>query len=289
LRISSLPLFNLLGCLALAACAHSPPDSLAGRVWDARAARYVAPEQLFERAAKARHVLLGETHDNAGHHRLQLRVLEALAARGETRVLAMEQLDSDRQPAIDAARAVGADAERLADAASFERKGWNWPLYKPLVEFALAHGWPLAAANLSRSDARAVVTDPARSRLPPPAPAVLAALERDIIDGHCGAAPPAARLTGMVAAQRARDARMAEVLAAQRTATVLIAGIGHVRRDRGVPLYLPGEDVLSIGFVEVQEDKRAPRDYFDGFATSASFDYIWFTPRAVREDPCKGM
>jgi uncharacterized iron-regulated protein len=284
LRISS-----LLACLALAACAHSPPDSLAGRVWDARAERYVAPEQLFERAAKARHVLLGETHDNAEHHRLQLRVLEALAARGETRVLAMEQLDSDRQPAIDAARAAGVDAERLADAAQFERKGWNWPLYKPLVEFALAHGWPLAAANLSRSDARAVVAHPARSRLPAPAPELLAALERDIVEGHCGAAPPAARLAGMVEAQRARDARIAEVLAAPRTATVLIAGIGHVRRDRGVPLYLGSDDLLSVGFLEVQDDKRTPRDYFDGFATSASFDYVWFTPRAVREDPCKGM
>jgi len=284
LRISS-----LLACLALAACAHSPPQTLSGRIWDARAERYVAPEQLFERAAKARHLLLGETHDNAEQHRLQLRVLEALAARGETRVLAMEQLDSERQAAIDAARAAGVDAERLADAAQFERKGWNWPLYKPLVEFALAHGWPLAAANLSRSDARAVVAEPARSRLAPAPPAVLAALERDIIEGHCGAAPPAARLAGMVAAQRARDARMAEVLAAQRGGTVLIAGIGHVRRDRGVPLYIDSGDLVSIAFVEVQEDKRAPRDYFDGFATRASFDYLWFTPRAAREDPCKGM
>ena len=289
MRISSLPLFNLLGCLAVAACAHSPPDTLAGRIWDTRAERYVAPEPLFERAAKARHVLLGETHDNAEHHRLQLRVLEALAAHRETRVLAMEQLDTDRQPAIDAARAAGADAERLADAAHFERKGWNWALYKPLVEFALAHGWPLAAANLSRTEARAVVADPERSGLPPPAPALLAALERDIVEGHCGAAPPAARLAGMVEAQRARDARMADVLAAQRTGTVLVAGIGHVRRDRGVPLYLGGAEVLSVGFVEVQEGKGAPRDYFDGFATSASFDYVWFTPRAEREDPCKGM
>jgi len=284
LRISS-----LLACVALAACAHSPPDTLAGRIWDARAERYIAPEELFQRAAQSRHVLLGETHDNAEHHRLQLRMLEALAGRGETRVLAMEQFDSERQAALDAARATGADAERLADAAQFERKGWNWPLYKPLVEFALAHGWPLAGANLSRTDARTVVADPMRSGLAPPSPALLAGLERDIVEGHCGAAPPAARLAGMVEAQRARDARMAAVLAAQRTGTVLIAGIGHVRRDRAVPVYLGSSDVLSVGFLEVQEGKRAPRDYFDGFATPASFDYAWFTPRAQREDPCKGM
>ena len=137
--------------VALGACAHSPPDTLAGRVWDARAERYIAPEELFQRAAQTRHVLLGETHDNAEHHRLQLRMLEALAARGETRVLAMEQFDTERQAALDAARATGAGAERLADAAQFERKGWNWPLYKPLVEFALAHGWPLAPAPVGRA------------------------------------------------------------------------------------------------------------------------------------------
>src|SRR5204863_9785705 len=114
---------SLLACVAVAACAHSPPDTLAGRIWNARSERYIAPEELFQRAAQARHVLLGETHDNAEHHRLQLRVLEALAARGETRVLAMEQFDSDRQAAIDAARSASADAERLADAAGFERKG----------------------------------------------------------------------------------------------------------------------------------------------------------------------
>jgi uncharacterized iron-regulated protein len=282
LRISS-----LLACLALAACAHAP-EPLVGRIWDARAERYVAAEELVERAAHARHVLLGETHDNAEHHRQQLRLLQALAARGETRVLAMEQFDSDEQAAIDAARGAASDAEALADAAHFDRKGWIWPRYQPLVEFALARGWPLVGANLSRSEARAIVTDPARSHLAPASPAVQRALEHDIIASHCGAAPEARRLAGMVEAQRARDSRMAEVLARLRwSGSVLIAGIGHVRRDRGVPLYLPDSQVVSIAFVEVQPGKDSPHDYYDDFASASSFDYLWFTPRAERQDPCK--
>jgi uncharacterized iron-regulated protein len=281
LRITS-----LLACFALAACAHRAAEPLTGRIWDARAERYVAAEALIERAAQARHVLLGETHDNAEHHRLQLALLEALAARGETRVLAMEQFDSDEQAAIDAARGAGADAEALADAARFDRKGWHWPHYRPLVEFALARGWPLVAANLSRSEARAIVADPARSRLAPPAPAVQRALEHDIVKSHCGAAPEAKRLAGMVEAQRARDARMAGVLARQRSGSVLIAGIGHVRRDRGVPLYLPDSPVLSVAFVEIQPGKVSPQNYYDSFASPSSFDYLWFTRRAERDDPC---
>jgi uncharacterized iron-regulated protein len=283
LRISS-----LLACAVLAACAHPAAEPLTGRIWDTRAERYVAAEEMLERAAHARHVLLGETHDNAEHHRLQLAVLQALASRGEPRVLAREQFDSDQQAAIDAARGAGADAEALADAGHFERKGWNWPQYRPLVELALAHGWPLVAANLSRSEARAIVADPARSRLAPPPPAVKRALEHDIASSHCGAAPEAKRLAGMVEAQRARDARMAEVLASQGSSgSVLIAGIGHVRRDRGVPLYLPDRAVLSVAFVEVQAGRVSPHDYYDSFASASSFDYLWFTPRAERDDPCR--
>jgi uncharacterized iron-regulated protein len=249
-----------------------------------RAGHFVTPDELLERAARARHVILGETHDNPEHHRLQLIVLSGLAARGAERLLAMEQFDIEYQPAIDAARAKkgneGADAERIADAGHFDRQGWNWPLYRPLVQFALEHGWPLVAANLSRSDARAIVADPARSDLPPASPAVMRALQRDIIDGHCGVAPDAQRLAGMVAAQRARDARMASVL---KGPSVLIAGAGHARRDRGVPLYLGDGGVLSVAFVEVEPGRNSPRDDADG----ASFDYLWFTPRAARADPCK--
>jgi uncharacterized iron-regulated protein len=267
---------------ALAACAHVDVADypLAGRIWDTRAAAFVPLDQLFERTARARHVILGETHDNPEHHRLQLMVLEALAARGPARVLAMEQFDSEHQAAIDAARASSGDAETLADAGHFDRKGWNWPLYKPLVQFALEHGWPIAAANLSRTEARAIVADPARSGLAPAPPPVKSALERDIIDGHCGAAPEPKRLAGMLEAQRSRDARMASVL---KDRSVLIAGSGHARRDRGVPLYLGGADVVSIAFTEVEDGKRSPRDY-----GAEGYDYLWFTSRAAREDPCAG-
>jgi uncharacterized iron-regulated protein len=262
----------------LAACAHRAEAPLAGRIWDTHAERFVAPSDVYQ-AARARYVILGETHDNPEHHRLQLAVLQALAARGERRILAMEQFDAEYQPALDAARAAGADAERLADAGHFERRGWNWPLYRPLVQFALEHGWPIVAANLSRADARAIVADPARSHLPPAPASIEAALERDIIEGHCGKAPEPKLLTGMVEAQRARDAHMASVLM---PGSVLIAGAGHARRDRGVPIYLRDDDVLSIAFVEVENGNAAGAKRAD----RASYDFLWFTAPAERPDPC---
>ena len=282
----------LFGILALAGCAAGlllQDHPLAGRVWDVRAGVFVAPEGALERAANARYVVLGETHDNPEHHRLQRIALDAIAARGGPRALAMEQFDAEHQPAMDAARAKGADAESLADAGRFDRKGWNWPLYKPLVEFAVERGWPLVAANLSRETARAIIADPARSGLPPASAELRATLERDLIDGHCGERPETKRLAGMVEAQRARDALLAQRLAAHPAGGVAIAGAGHARKDSGAPLYLASPESLSIGFIEVEAGRDGPADYLSGFATAASFDYLWFTPRFNRKDPCATM
>src|SRR3954447_15253180 len=86
-----------------------------GDTWDARSGRFVSAEGDYARAAHATHVILGETHDNPEHHRLQRLPLERLGHRA----LAMEQFDSEYQPAIAAAQANGVDAEAIADAGHF--------------------------------------------------------------------------------------------------------------------------------------------------------------------------
>lgn len=265
-------LVPVLAALA-AACAHP----LEGRIWHPASGQFVDIETLWGRASEARHLLLGEVHDSPEHHRFQRDTLEALARAGQRRALAMEQFDVEHQPAIDRAPA---DAEAIADAGRFDRRGWHWPLYEPLVSFAVRERWPLLAANLARAQALTASPGPAD-------PAVLAALERDMVDGHCGHQPGAKTLASMVNAQRARDMRMAQVIAeASETRTVLIAGNGHVRRDRGVPLYMGSAETLAIGQVEVRPDVHSPADHFGGFATVHSYDYVRFTPRTERPDPC---
>lgn len=86
----------------------------------------------------------------------------------------------------------------------------------------------------------------------------------------------------MAAAQIARDQFMARLI--ERHAdrgVVLLAGNGHVRRDIGVPRWLPaelGQRVKAIGLLE------------DGDATDRSaFDHSLVTPRQPREDPCAAL
>ena len=92
--------------LALLAAACTPVGEagsahpLAGRVWDVSGQRFIPMEEAVRRIAAADVALLGETHDNPGHHAIQLRILRAMLAAGRQPALAMEQIDTDRQGAV---------------------------------------------------------------------------------------------------------------------------------------------------------------------------------------------
>ena len=298
-------------CLALIACAPRPvmmqtaPDTaahpLSGRIWDTRARDWVSTTELERRLARARYVLLGEVHDNAEHHRLRRDLLAALVRDGRRPAIAMEQFDREHQAALQRVQNEPAPTpELLKTAGRVDAKGWNWSYYDPIVRLALDHRLPIVAANLSRADAFRVSSEGAAAvlgaaavsalQLDQPLPdAARLKLEQVIDQGHCGEAPRNI-LPGMVAAQRARDAIMAQSLQAHAPA-VLIAGNGHVRRDFGVPHYLAhypqGDDVQVVGFIEVDAAQRAPADYVT--AGAAEYDYIVFTPATPRPDPCKDL
>lgn len=256
--------------------------------------REIAFDALLERAKASRLVILGETHDNPEHHRLQARILAAMLQAGRSPALAMEQFDQEHQAALDEARRRGErDPERIAEAGRFDRKGWSWPDYRPLVELAIANDLPIIAANLSREEARAIArTGRPADGLAAATTELRAGLERDLVEGHCGMRPAPATLAGMIEAQRARDARMAAALerSGERGA-VLIAGTGHARRDRGAPLYLSGEtreQLLAVAFLEIEPGRNELRAYA-GEGLAGSYDVVRFTPRAAREDPCKNL
>lgn len=123
--------------------------TLAGaRVYDARRAAAVALATMFDSLARADVVFVGERHDDAATHRLELAVLEELAARGRPVVLALEMFERDVQPLLDAYLAGRAsEAEFLAGARPWPNYATD---YRPLVEFARAHGWPVVASNVPR-------------------------------------------------------------------------------------------------------------------------------------------
>jgi uncharacterized iron-regulated protein len=272
---------------------------LVGRIWAGAEQRFVEPAALIARLRDARFSLLGEKHDNPDHHRLQAWIVRTLVAAGQRPAVAFEMFTADDAEAI--ARhlaATPADAAGLGDAVGWSRSGWPpWPTYQPIAEAAVRAGLPIVAANLGRADTAALRQrgvaglDPrvaARLGLDAPFPAPLqAALVDELRAAHCGHGD-ATMLERLALVQRARDAHMAAALVSAGERAVLIAGAGHTRRDRGVPLALarlaPGASVVVVAFAEVQVGEDAPEAYVDGTA-----DMTWFTPRVDDRDPCEAF
>jgi uncharacterized iron-regulated protein len=259
-------------------------------------------------------LLLGEVHDNPVHHQVRAWLIAQKPGRTHggkpaSEAVVFEQIRADQQLALDRFKALaeagGGTADDLFRLLEWEKSGWPpAAIFKPLFETVVAAKLPIFAGNLRREQIRAVARggpvppeDRARLKLDSQMPAALAeALNRELADGHCGMMPPEA-MGGLAAAQRYRDAYLADaMLTAQKRHgfAILIAGNGHVRSDRGVPWHIreraPGTAVTSVVILEVEEGKTDPEVYVprDPEGKPAA-DLVIFTPRAKRPDPCEAM
>jgi len=219
-----------------------------------------------------------------------------------------ELFDLAHDAALVAAQSAGANADQLASAGALDRRAWQWPLHRPLIAAALDAHLPVRASNIARADlmrvaragATALPIAPWRERFQNAhwGSDEEAALRSDIVEAHCNALPAAA-VPGLLLAQRVRDAVMAQALVDAATAdgAILVAGNGHVRKDLGVPVYLEASHnrdttvaSVSVGFVEVSDTERRAADFpHNAVPSPRSFDYVWFTSPASRDDPCAAL
>jgi uncharacterized iron-regulated protein len=231
-------------------------------------------------------------------------MVAALAGAGRRPAIVWEMITQEQAPALAAYLAQpGRTAADMGPAIGWEKTGWPaWRLYQPIAEAALNAGLPLAAGDLDRATTRSIgrqglETLPAEWRASRGldvgyAAPDAAALRQELQESHCGLLPEAA-LGRMSDVQRSRDAEMARQMVDTGLAdgALLIAGAGHVRRDRAVPWHLarlaPGKRAATLAFVEVMRARDDPLTYGrDDRSGPPLFDYIWFTPRVDESDPC---
>ncbi len=263
-------------------------------------------------------VLLGEVHDNAEHHLLRAGLLDDLTqrspwGRGTHPPVVSEHIRADQAQGLAqfrdllATRSVRPGVDDLFAALQWEKTGWTpAAIFKPLYAALLDARLPLRIGDPPRNSIRDIARggldkfDPserARLKLDVALPATLAqALGTELEGSHCGMLPTTA-VPGMSAAQRYRDAYLADALIdAEHTLgpAILLAGNGHVRTDRGVPWYLrqrvPGKTMTAVMLIEVEDGNTdlltyVPRDP----GGKPAVDVIVFTPRAIRDDPCREM
>lgn len=232
-------------------------------------------------------LLLGEVGDNVQGQRLRLAELKRRLVAGWRPVIVMEQFDRDTQPLLTRATRDCADPDCIIRV--MEQPGWDWDLYRPVLDLAINYQLTLVAGNLSRADASRTVRDglqwsmsPAmvKTYLAAPVPAdLLQGQKKQIQDSHCNMVSDM-MIDGMINAQVARDIWMAKLIYDQTpNGVVLFAGNDHVRKDIGVSRWLklanPQLNVRSIGYVEQGTQ-----------STAGEFDLTQIMPPQSRKDPC---
>lgn len=258
------PAWLSLVLLALPGCALQPPSTPADSAWQAELERWPASDAL----------LLGEQHDAPEHQRWEADSVRWLAERGRLAALVIEMAEAgtgtDGLPP-------DANAAQVYAALRWNEAAWPWERYRAVVMAAVAAGVPVRGGNLPRSRMRAAMQDEALDRHLPPA---ALALQRNAIEeGHCGLLP-ADRVMPMVRIQLARDASMAQVVqqARQEGRTVLLAaGWGHVRRDLGVPTWLPANFNAKVAIAQAGKARAA---------IESEANYIHPTPALAPRDHC---
>lgn len=227
-------------------------------------------EEVADDLAEADVVALGELHRTPGVHGVHHELLEALHARRDNLVIAMEMFERDTQTVL------LQYLSGLIDEATFLAEARPWPAYardyRPVIEYAKANGLVVLAANAPKKLASQVAKegvgavagnpDVARETTAPEDEYWEAFLEA--MKGHPGASPQ--MMANMYAAQCLKDDTMAESITdflqkrravEDRPLVVLICGRMHSDHGRGtiarIKSRMPDLDVRVLSAETVKD------------------------------------
>jgi len=150
-RVSLAALAAVAAVVALAHGGGSPAPSKCVPVsaWVIPGEETTPGNDLMARASRQSVVLLGESHDNAEHHRWQLQTLAALHALRPDMVIGFEMFPRRVQPALDRWIAGELSEEEFLSASDWKNV-WRFDprLYMPLFHFARMNRIPMVALNV---------------------------------------------------------------------------------------------------------------------------------------------
>lgn len=124
-------------------------------LWDVAGRTHTGLENALKRLPSPGIVYVGESHDNAAHHRAQLSVIRSLNRQNRPMAVGLEMFQHMDQDILDAwvAGALKEDEMRSA----FERNwGRNWHLYRHIFLYCRDQAIPMVGLNVPRSITRKV-------------------------------------------------------------------------------------------------------------------------------------
>lgn len=220
-------------------------------------------DDVLARARGAQVIVVGEQHDQAVHHELQRRLVAALVAPNVRLAVGFEMLSWSYQEPLDRLAAGKLDPDAFAAEIDW-KKAWGFPfeLYRPIFVAAVDGGARMVALNAPRELVRAT-RQKGIAKLS--ADEVRQLPELDLGDtlhrawfagifSAGGHEVSQADVDAFYVAQVLWDESMADrtvrALDDGAEQVIVLAGVGHVARGRGIPQRVerrrPGARVLSV-------------------------------------------
>ncbi len=213
---------------------------------------------IIDDLAQSRVIYAGETHTDYGAHLLQLQIIQALherqaqAGQKDGLAIGLEMFPHSSQAALDdwISGKIATEREFIQRSGYFEVWGFDYRLYRDILNYAKAKGIPLIALNLDKNIVSSVFRSGSTDSLTSAQQMELAS-ERDLtlpgyrqrleeIHALHKDAPQGSNFSGFLQAQAIWDETMAENAAAYlrkepHRQLVVLAGVGHVSKENGIP------------------------------------------------------
>lgn len=226
----------------------------AGAFFDTAANRSPDLNAMAEKMAAADVVLLGEEHTAIDQKLFHAQLLDAMAASGRKLVLAMEFFQRGDGDALDRwVRGESDEQQLLRETGWYDRGGYRWEYYRPVMEVARDRGVRVVGTNVPREIPRAVnrgglegLSDEQRAEVGEVSTGG-SSQHRYLISRYFGdtvAMLPPGWFDNMYAAQCLWDVVMARSIldvVSDDTTVVLIVGSGHVAYGLGISRRLDDE------------------------------------------------
>jgi uncharacterized iron-regulated protein len=278
-----LSLLVLAGLLfhGMPGCAHDSEDGEILRVEDGRR---LSLSEIVEDLKGVQMVFVGELHNSAMHHELQLKVIRALTDAGASIALGLEMFRQSSQKDLDQWVAGGVtegDFQRIFH----ENWGYHWDLYRDIFVYARNQHLPMIGLNVS-SDITRQVASHGFASLSPEQTGDLAGVTCQVDKAYMDFIRQAFGMHGQggkefiyfCEAQMVWDAAMAMRLMGflsnhPKLSVIVLAGSGHAWKH-GIPDQVSKRSNLSYRVILPEIPDRAER----GKVSQEDTDYLWLTP-----------
>ncbi len=309
---------TLSGCTNMTSKRNDP---LTGKIVASFNQYEISYQELLDRVVDSEVIYLGENHENAEHHQIQMDIIKDLIKAGKKPQLGFEFFSIEQTGYLmtyvrNKQHGMHKLTEETQELQLRKNLGWqerpdrDWQFYFGFLKLARSHQLTTFGADLPKGIVRNISRNGIKGLSPVEKSIVQSTGFKDdrykkLMFGkfkaaHCGYAHQQ-RQERMYETWLARNDTMARSIVAMSAESseqpiVLILGGGHTEHDMGVVERVkhlkPGIRQLNLGLTEIYRKPAPLGAYFqqetiDGEQFPPSHEYLWFTQRHSYEDPCE--